>query len=355
MWIFLLMGTLMIGTMLGLGSASSEDDTDSDDDMSPEDIDILLGQSATGTEGDDHIKLIEGDPVDDAGPVTITGGDGDDLLDLFDPTASPSDIEPSSSYVYTNAFIDGGDGDDTISVSAYFSTINGGDGDDVINIFGVGGSSIFNGGDGNDTITGYSLYQDSTYIVGGAGDDVIDVTGMDNVGANGGTGDDHILVSGANQIGAGYNIFANGSEGEDTISFIGSAVTESDHFEAMSVHGGAGADLFELTFDEGGEIPTDRGIVITDPAVLDLIVLDDFVPGEDHISIEPTTLNSAFDITQARLEEDASTGTTELIISYESDTEIDREVVITINALGVSFDDITFVGVEEASLTAAAV
>jgi len=89
----------------------------------------------------------------------------------------------------------------------------------------------------------------------------------------------------------------------------------------------------------------------TPPASAFVAELLDFEPGIDAILIEPQVMNDASEIIQARLDENATAGTTELIISYQSETEIDREVRVIINATGISFDDISLVGIDDAALT----
>ncbi|MFK5979966.1 MAG: hypothetical protein QM488_13880, partial [Rhizobiaceae bacterium] len=133
--------------------------------------------------------------------------------------------------------IKGSDNNETISyvntsdrrVSAY---IDGGGGDDVISLASTahGRQRVF-GGDGNDTI---ALSGRNARAYGGNGDDVIAVAGL-RVGASGGAGDDVISVSGA-QVRR-----VSGGEGEDTITVSGDNVG--------LVSGGSGDDVITVSTD----------------------------------------------------------------------------------------------------------
>ena len=388
MWVIALMSALMLGVVFGFENTSEPTDTDPSDapqdegmepdpvaplpepapktveedttepepeTLSPEPIvseeigetfELLSNQSATGTDGDDRFVLIEGERLpSDGTAISISGGAGDDTFDLLNPTGDADTL--NSPFLFSEALVDGGAGNDTISVAAPDSTVSGGDGDDRINVV-VAGNTFITGDAGDDYIFGDQV-NDPVTIQGGTGNDTIDATDMSNVAAFGDEGNDQIMVTGRDLLGTGYSTFASGGDGDDTLSLEGEAFRSDSRFVPIGLRGDAGNDVFELTFNEGREI--DVPLDATPPASVYVAELLDFEPGIDVIVIEPQVMNDAFEITQARLDEDADAGTTDLIISYQSETEIDREVRVIINATGISFDDISFVGIDEAALT----
>jgi hypothetical protein len=311
-----------------------------------ETFELLSNQSATGTGSDDRFVLIEGERLpSDGTAISISGGAGDDTFDLLNPTGEADTL--NSPFLFSEALVDGGAGNDTINVAAPDSTVSGGDGDDRINVV-VAGNTFITGDAGDDYIFGDQV-NDPVTIQGGTGNDTIDATDISNVAAFGDEGNDQIMVTGRDLLGTGYSTFASGGDGEDTLSLPDEAFRSDPRFMPIGLRGDAGNDIFELTFNEGREI--DVPLDATPPASVFVAELLDFEPGIDAILIEPQVMNDAFEITQARLDENATAGTTELIISYQSETEIDREVRVIINATGISFDDISLVGIDDAALT----
>lgn len=295
-----------------------------------------------GTEAGDNITLADF-PTTDSSPaegVVVNGNEGDDMISL-----SPEEISSTGEY-YPNeiygATISGGAGDDVIEARVWDSEISGGDGDDTINVSGVLGNRI-SGGAGDDQIfVNASGDGDSTFVDGDSGNDTIDARGLNNGGVNGGDGDDTILLQGSNYGGTGYGLFADGGAGNDTLIYEISPVTPSEQYETspFSVRGGEGADTYRFIFNEGyletRDIPEDADL-ITMPT---LYVIEDFEPGLDTLDLQPSVDGSAYELSGLRLEEDEQAGTTDVIVSYTSETEINRDVVITINATGVDIDDL---------------
>jgi hypothetical protein len=241
MWIFLLMGTLMLGTMLGFGSDSGQTEADSDDLPEDDELDESTPRELT----------LNGDE-------TITGGSGNDTL-------SPNEEMfngPSATLV------DLGGGDDVAQVNGYVDTILGGDGDDNIEFLQPSLGHAF-GGDGDDTLSGNG----DVLLDGGSGDDVI-ITDFVNGGLNdttatavGGEGNDHFIVT------------------KDVTAYW-----END-VGGVRATGGEGEDLFDLTFVYGPDTDFDAARVgpnnpdgrISSSAG---IFIEDFDPAEDILRIE---------------------------------------------------------------------
>jgi len=87
--------------------------------------------------------------------INITGGFGDNLIDLSSPSTA------DFSYLLTSTSINGGDGNDTIYGSGVMDDIHGDAGDDFIdggegsdNIWGNDGADVLNGGAGSDCVMG---------------------------------------------------------------------------------------------------------------------------------------------------------------------------------------------------------
>ncbi len=213
------------------------------------------------------------------------------------------------------------------------STITGDDGDDEISIIWGNNSDIF-GGAGDDRITipagedhqGEPVaHEEPTFVYGGADDDYIDASRATEAYLYGGAGDDTILLNTA-------HVAASGGDGDDTL------ILEDAHNNASStpilMNGGDGQDTFEVSFAEGYPSANDAAVV----------ALGDFETGVDTLQITPSIIDAGFSAATASLAEDGDTGVTRLTVTYESDTEADREVHIEINATGVTWADITFVG-----------
>ncbi|CDN49613.1 DUF5801 repeats-in-toxin domain-containing protein [Neorhizobium galegae] len=117
-------------------------------------------EKIVGTDGNDVILLAAGSTAD-GGPITIEGGDGNDILG----GSNSADI------------INGGDGNDLISGLGGNDTLTGGNGDDVI--WGGLGADTIHGGAGSDTI---DLTADLTYAAGTL--HTVPVVGLTTVGVD---------------------------------------------------------------------------------------------------------------------------------------------------------------------------
>ena len=130
----------------------------------------VTGLQVEGTEAGDNITLADIPTTDSrlADGIVVNGNGGDDILDLVPETG----VEPE-------AF-----GPDVI----FDSSISGGDGNDTITVYDATGSRVF-GGAGDDLITVTENEGDRVIVEAGSGNDTIDARDVDN-------DDDTILVSG---------------------------------------------------------------------------------------------------------------------------------------------------------------
>ena len=356
--------------MLGVGLAAagivglgSDDDENEPDDGMPEEepidpeftilepeeeeIDpgfIILNETqVVGTDADDTLLL--GDLSEDAKDLEISGGDGDDVIDLRDPE---SNLGLYGAPVVAES-IDGGAGNDTIYGHLDGGEVRGGDGDDTINVHSDG---RVEGGDGNDYIT-VSQSGSDMIVEGGAGDDVI-VGHIDSGQLNGGAGNDTISASAQGSFeGTGYVVVPDGGEGDDVIKFRVKSDFSSPGSEQQLAKGGEGADRFEVFLNEGREGDLDYADPIqndfltqvdADTWRLETLNLVDFEVGEDKLVIKAETQVDGYALNSVRMEEvDDSQGipqSTDVILSYEHDTEETREVVVSLHATDVEWDDI---------------
>ena len=236
-----------------------------------DDTTILTGVSndglidtIVGLDGDDSI-LGDGQGVTDLEGDLIYGGLGNDTL----------------SGAFGAATIFGGEGDDLLdnrntSASLGVDTVYGGIGNDEV--FGKRANDLIYGGDGNDSISSNEAVltglpgqtPDGDTVYGGAGDDIINTLNFDQSNSSsigdlvyGGTGNDSILgaienpnsaIGIDNLYGGDDNDTIDGNGGEDLI-FGGNGddlVLARD--DADTTDGGAGIDTIDFTNDSGAVV-----------------------------------------------------------------------------------------------------
>ena len=302
---------------------------------------IEIGPLVEGTDGSDIFNL-DNAPRDSLGslePVTINANGGDDIIALTPEAAvEPEEFGPDAFY---QSSISGGAGDDMIEVSAYASTVSGDEGNDTITVYGMDGNDIF-GGAGDDLITGTQGGSSLVTIDGGSGNDTIDGRHTFTGRILGGDGDDVLLFGGADEPSAAFILHPDRGAGDDLLIYEGSPILPaiSEILRPINVNGGEGSDTFSVTFDEGEPLSNEDLPEDTDLVTLGLIRIDDFEPGIDTLEIDASVTNSAYELSEVRLEEQEANGTTSVIVSYTSETEVNRDVVITVNATGVDIDDL---------------
>ena len=387
MWIAMMMAALMLGVAFEAGSAAS-DEKDSGDEGQPDPdvpeqdfaepiLPVAGDEGAADDEPDDAVNDNSFSAFRVSSEDTVVGTDDDEVF-LLDP--DPEVVETSfGRSVVQNLTLDGGAGDDDMYLyedDAIFSliggTVSGGAGDDVIRASGV--AVTIDGGEGNDTIespAGGRLW--ASVISGGSGDDEIDVSFQngdgdgtidggagndyidirDSVNTNtiplGGEGDDTIHVGSNLEFGGtGYVTGGDGGDGDDLLlqdADIREALQwRSDQTLPMRMTGGAGADTFQLTTTAGSGLYDSYDGA---PDVLSHVWMDvqDFEVGTDIILFDlSATEGVVYSATEAQMTEDSATGQTRISVSLESAGTTDQEMIITVNATGLDWDDVNFIG-----------
>ncbi|MFC5144656.1 hypothetical protein [Streptomyces aureoversilis] len=207
---------------------------------------IPVGTTLSATDQADIIEVRGGDDVSGhlVGVVNGLGGEDVVIVDKILSGGSGRNIRGS---------IDGGDGDDKITVTdmdkfSVQGTIQGGAGNDTITTGGVYSSTI-DGGDGNDILRLAAFrvpgYDKANRLDGGGGKDTLTVGKLAGP-LHGGPGADEITVDGTTPIESRLPKPAtvDGDEGDDVIR-VG-AIGAGDGARATYVSGGAGADLIEV-------------------------------------------------------------------------------------------------------------
>ena len=342
------------------------DDGDPDEEEPGEEaparpIVVPAGEGAVlqGTAGGDAFALA-GDVSPDTPAVglSLDAGDGDDDINLLEGGVrpDPAEFEELGGFVppvLSNGTVEGGAGDDTILTVAENTTLSGGAGNDVIENYSAVSGAIF-GGDGDDSLYAALFATDGILVDGGAGNDLIDVSDATSVRALGGDGDDTILVGGYDEPGAGYVISAEGGAGDDRIVLEdGEGIWEGGSiFAPMALSGGTGADVFEIEVtsafsDDFDVFFADTGAPDAETVVGNVVTIGDFEPGVDQLVIVPQA-EGDYVLGETRIEEDldetgGDAGITRVIVTFVSPTGPEHEMVVTVDATGLTLDDVVFV------------
>lgn len=174
-----------------------------------------------GEDGNDTLRV--DDPlIDTGGDVLLDGGAGNDLL------------TGTSTQDFADLTLAGGEGDDTILGSAF-----------------VGGLDVI-GGNGNDVI---EVSQELAEASGGAGDDQITVSG--GAAAIGGVGDDELISLFAEDPVFGPTLgggILTGGEGADTFAINTTAVGQAGNAQATITDYARGEDAITIETSDGSSI-----------------------------------------------------------------------------------------------------
>jgi Ca2+-binding RTX toxin-like protein len=208
---------------------------------------LVHGQTSGGlNSGADWDSARAGDqtvPADGAISVDINGGDGDDAL-----TVQAKDTE------IDGVKLNGDGGDDVLTGADSGDSLHGGDGNDRL-VGGKGGDDM-NGGDGNDTLV-WNNGDGSDFVDGEAGNDTTEVNGNPTLG------DTFTLEPNAGRVTfrrtnlAGFTLDAsterfqvNGLGGDDSVTAGDGAALAA--LTQLSVDGGAGDDT--VTGSDGADL-----------------------------------------------------------------------------------------------------
>jgi Ca2+-binding RTX toxin-like protein len=197
---------------------------------------------------DDSLPVVPASTVE---RIEITGGDGDNVINLTNINAALfSFVDPVSGGTMPIT-VDGGHGHDTISGSTDLDdTLVGGDGDDVIN--GGIGANHLDGGDGNDLLTGG---EGNDLLIGEDGQDTL-LAGNGDDTLDGGNGYDSLLGhAGSDSIDGGHgrdtilggddSDTINGNDGRDWISGGSGDDSLTGGLQADTLLAGSGDDTAE--------------------------------------------------------------------------------------------------------------
>nr|WP_322676607.1 calcium-binding protein [Nostoc sp. DedQUE03]MDZ7971851.1 calcium-binding protein [Nostoc sp. DedQUE03]MDZ8048966.1 calcium-binding protein [Nostoc sp. DedQUE02] len=208
--------------------------------------DTLIG----GTGNDSLVGGIGNDWLQsDAGNDTLIGGIGNDNLNV--------------DFSLDDSLLDGGNGNDTLSVCGYLegdrvsdydrrssgnNTLNGGAGDDNLSAKGSVGNNLLSGGDGNDTLSvsgEYQTYYDEYQgrFLGFHSD-----RSFGNNTLNGGAGNDNLSAN--NSIG---NNLLSGGDGNDTLEAFG-LLSDYTLNGNDTLNGGAGNDNLSTRGSTGSNL-----------------------------------------------------------------------------------------------------
>lgn len=317
--------------------------TDEEDPGEEDPGDVTAGGMLTGTDGPDTISL-DGP----AGPgLDISAGAGDDLIDLYDGTTDPVELEAQ---LLDGARVSGGDGNDLIDAHTIDSTLTGDAGNDTIS--GRHDGASIDAGTGDDLVSiASSEGSAGSDIQGGDGADTISAV-MDGGRVDGGAGNDLLFANPS----ATSPTEVDGGDGSDQI-VINAVTPPIQQWEAgVQVTGGDGADIFDLIVAPGGtdlaDTPPASVSTLADGTVqVDIGTITDFSAGEDLLLIDGTTNASQFTLAAIELEETAPSGaaplSTVVRLVYEIDsTDVaNRDVILTLSgANGLTADDVIVTG-----------
>ncbi|WP_445626190.1 beta strand repeat-containing protein [Nostoc sp. DSM 114167] len=215
----------------------------------------------TGTDYNDYLVGSNGNDTlrSGNGNDTIDGGAGEDFLDISLSTG--------------NHLLNGGNGNDSLqalsSIEDEFgnyvkdsvsgnNTLNGGAGNDILYVSGSADDNLLDGGDGNDFLSVFSDASGENTLNGGVGNDTLDVSGSTgNNLLDGGDGNDSLRASYA----TGNNTVIGGN-GDDTLTGgIGDAILIGGKGNDR-LFGEGGTDTFVFnSFDEGLDLIRDFGAI----------------------------------------------------------------------------------------------
>lgn len=283
-----------------------------------------------GGDGDDRLLISD---LDEGGVERVSGGAGNDLIDLFPEGADPHSDAAFEGQPGDNVF--GGDGDDTIRGN-FWETVDAGAGDDLLVLAQVSADGVL--------------------VYGGEGDDTIDALNMENETIYGGAGEDAITITGPSYGGTGYVAVAYGGDGDDNLTVVSDTkfndkgLVQDGHPPVLA--GDAGADTFTVKIVPGLQ-ESELDPLSLDPNrpvdvdTTNAAQIRDFEPGVDKLILDVQGQSGAITLEHIRMEEIATAfhnARTAITIRYDVADGPEREQVIYLNATGMTWDDITLEG-----------
>jgi Ca2+-binding RTX toxin-like protein len=248
--------------------------------------------SLDGGDGDDSLSASGRWPFDDSsyvngGQASLVGGLGNDHLVASYESSAILDGGAGIDYLLSDnnrtAALAGGGGDDILL--AYVNGLMSGftDGDT-----GLSERALLDGGDGNDSLTvSFGTVSDVSFglsdvkLIGGAGNDILTLN--------------HDLAGGVSNLGQAYGVASGGLEGG-----LGEDVLTASGVLQLSMSGGAGADTFVLTAQQYrtmlGGTRTFTGVEgVTSNVNADPTVITDFEvgAGKDVLDVSDLLRNAA--------------------------------------------------------------
>ena len=189
---------------------------------------VLAGQ------GDDSLVLSDFNGA--FGRSTLYGGGGSDTLRSENGDATGDNLLGSRNWLYGdkgNDSLFGGSADTLFGGNAAGTDAGGND------WLRGGQQSWLSGGQGIDTLIGTG---DNATLIGGDGDDSIDVSGNNNASLTGGAGNDIMSAT-------GFNEYLSGGDGNDTLSLqtYGGGAAAGDRANSTLVGGEGNDSLFALS------------------------------------------------------------------------------------------------------------
>ncbi len=240
------------------------------------DIESLIGSAFDDTlKADFGVNVIAGDGDDlifSASNATLNGGDGDDTVSYENASGAIIQLEGVSGFHGDDELrgienVIGSDAGDDIGGNNTANVLRGEGGQDFI--LGFGGDDVIRGGAANDTIEGG---EGADTLAGDEGNDTIDGDEGDDV-ITGGFGSDVIRGgTGADNInGGGNSDVLSGGDDDDTLTGDGGADTLRGENGDDTLDGGAGEDEIEGGAGNDNIIGGDGRDAITAGAGNDLI------------------------------------------------------------------------------------
>lgn len=309
----------MILTLFGVAYASSlpwfdgQGEDDEHDDPEPLPIGPIPDEGGKEPDPLDPDSGGEGEAPGPAGPITLD--EGDTIMGDADGDTYVA-VREDGGYETYSVILDAGGGDDSVDADLAMSTVQGGAGNDLLRVSGL--DLVVDGGAGDDELTGTAYFTSSEYR-GGAGDDQLSLT----------LGDGGIVI--------------DGDSGDDVIHLRTEAGGgDYDNFYGAMITTGTGADVVTInpspttyTTEEGESFYGSQSPFVD---------ITDFDPDEDMLGVEVAETPGR---ELHHIELIANGDNTDVVLHFnipDSDT-LQEETIRLHGATGVSVDDIFVVRV----------